>query len=135
MPTLASAADTRSEVLALASDVMACVPTPARATLTARMAARILTGVAAVLSRARRGGQESMRAAFYALAAHAPAWSSESPLHALPTVDGYADPDVVLIAAVASGMVPDFGLHNVRAAVAFWATETDPAIWQHVAAA
>lgn len=135
MSTLASTAAARNEVLALATEVMTCVPTPDKHTLTARMAARVLTGVAAWLSRARVGGIDAMRDRFFEIASHAPAWSSEHPLLALPNERGIVNTDVVLIAAVASGMISDFGLANVRAACAFWATETDPQIWATVAAA
>lgn len=135
MPTLASTADTRNEVLLLAAEVHAARLEPPRATMTARQAARVLTGLAAWMTRRRHGGSEGMRQVFYALVTHAPAW--EGPLFTkLPTSDGRrVDEDIVLLGVMCSSLVPDFGLANVKAAVAFWATETDPEIWKTVAAA
>lgn len=133
MATLASTADTRNEVLRLATEVHAAALAPPRETMTARQAARVLTGIAAWITQRSRGGAEQMRHAFYTLAAHDKAWTSE--FKHLPNAGGVVDEHVVLLAVLCSSMIPDFGLRNVRSAVAFWATETDPSVWMDVAAA
>jgi len=48
--------------------------------------------------------------------------------------EGTGDPTEVL-AAVADGVAAVAGRANVRAALAFWACETDPAVWRDVASA
>lgn len=134
--SLSTSADRRNQVLALATAVLSSSPAPHRATLTARQAARVLVGVSGWLSRKLRGGLPAMQATFYELVTYEPAWDPAHPLIHLPMRgDGLVDENVALLAVVASGLIPDFGLENVRCAIAFWATESDPQIWRDVAAA
>jgi hypothetical protein len=48
--------------------------------------------------------------------------------------DGRVSEPIQLIAVVARSLLPIAGAENVRAALAFWASEDDPAIWQRIAA-
>lgn len=136
MPTLITKTPPQmEELVALAIEVSASAPAPARATLTARQAARVLTGVAGWLSHGH-GGAAGMRETFAELASHADSWLPERPFRSLPLrYDGKVSAELALLASVCSGMVADFGLRALRSAVAFWATETDPQIWRDVAAA
>lgn len=123
--------DQMDTLTAMAGDVMASVASPL-AIRTARDATRALVGVAGWVS--RKTSLPVMRRAMGTLALYAPAWDPISPLRALPVVNGYCDEHVVLIASVASTLVPFFGASSIRAAMAFWATEDDAAVWQAIAA-
>lgn len=125
--------DDRDDLLALASDVYASVD-GSHTQLTARDAARALVGVAGWVS--LRVGIDGMQDRMAQLVRHAPAWESgAAALHDLPTqYNGYCDELLALIAVVASGFVSLFGIHKLRAAMAFWATERDASVWQTLAA-
>lgn len=119
------------ELVALATEVTTSVSSPATSR-SARDAARALIGVAGWISRAK--SLPAMQKAMGDLAAYAPAWDAAAPLRALPVVHGRTDEAVVAIAAVTSSLVPFFGAKSLRAAMAFWATETDASVWQAMAA-
>lgn len=126
--------DEMDDLLALGADVLASAPASQRPSMTAREAARALVGVVGWLSK-RRGVLE-MQETMASLARTAGAWAPERPFCVLPTTtSGLVAEDVALVASVCSGLAPLFGLRVLRSAVAFWATETDPAIWRDVAAA
>jgi hypothetical protein len=40
---------------------------------------------------------------------------------------------IVMVAAVARGLYPIAGAENLRAGIAFWAVESDPAVWMSIA--
>lgn len=126
--------DLRDDLLALAVDVMTSVVASAKPSMTAREAARAVVGLVGWVS--KRSGVLAMQDAMSDLARHGDAWNPEHPFRSLPTrYDGRVDENLALIASVISAMVPLFGLRNMRSAVAFWATESDPEIWRDVAAA
>lgn len=121
--------DERDDLLALASDVTSS--TLSTFSLTARDAARALVGVVGWATRSV--GIDGMQERMALLVRHKDAWSSG--LRDLPTgYDGRVDEHIVMIAVFASGLMPLMGVGNLRAAMAFWATERDAAIWQQVAA-
>lgn len=126
---------TEIELVAMANEVTTSVASPAVADARgrARDAARALVGVAGWISRAK--SLSAMQKAMGDLAAYAPAWDPAAPLRALPVVHGRVDEAVVALAAVSSSLVPFFGAKSLRCAMAFWAVESDPAVWQTVAAA
>lgn len=122
--------DERDDLLAMASDVFTSPASPVLS-MTARDAAKALVGVAGWIS--RRVGVDGMQERMGLLARHGKAWSSD--FSDLPTgIDGRVDEHVLLIAVVASGILPLAGAARVRAAMAFWATERDASVWQQVAA-
>lgn len=126
--------DDLDDLLALSADVMSSAPATTKPVMTAREAARAIVGITGWVS--RRSGQNAMQKAMADIARHVDAWRPASPFHSLPTrYDGRVDENVVLISCVISSLVPLFGLGPLRAAVAFWATENDPAIWQSIAEA
>jgi hypothetical protein len=54
-------------------------------------------------------------------------------MRALPTqYNGAVDENIVLVAVIVSSLERAFGAQNLRSAMAFWATERDPATWQAV---
>jgi len=123
--------DEIDDLLALSADVMSSGPVTTHA-LTAREAARALVGVVGWVS--RQTDVLTMQEAMAALARHTPAW--EHNFASFPIRhDGLVDRNVALIACVCSGLVRLFGARSLRSAVAFWATETDAAVWQTVAEA
>lgn len=128
-----SSLSTETELVAMANEVTTSLASPPVTGNRARDAARALVGVAGWLSRAK--SLSAMQRAMGDLAAYAPAWDPAAPLRALPVVHGRVDEAVVAIAAVSSSLVPFFGAKSLRCAMAFWAVESDPAVWQTVAAA
>jgi hypothetical protein len=127
----------RDALVALAHDVMCTEPSNlvasgnTRAWLTARDAARATVGIAAWV--ARKVGVDGMQERMAILVRHELAWSTN--LHDMPiSFDGGVDEQVALIATVVSGLIPVFGARSLRSALAFWATERDPSVWQQIAA-
>ena len=120
--------DDRDDLLALASDVAASLPCAYRQG-NARDAARALAGLASWI--ANRTSVERMRQCMAALVRHPAAWRHTALMRDLPTqYDGFVDEWVALLAVVSSSLAPAFGVVNLRSAMAFWATERDPAQWQ-----
>ncbi len=95
-------------------------------------AAQALAGLAAWVG--HRRGSARMREVMTELVRHTDAWRvRERPFQSLPALpNGRVDEDVVLVASVVCSLVRTFGLVNLRAAMAFWAVETDPAAHQRV---
>jgi hypothetical protein len=117
--------DLRQLAAAVTRDI--ALPTPA---MSAAMAARCLSGVVNLL--AQRFGVPEMQRACGELAGFAPAWTSK--LGQLPDdPSGFVREAVQVLAVVARGVLPLAGAANLRAALAFWASETDVAIWSQVA--
>ena len=103
---------------------------PANCGMSARTAAACLSGIIALVS--RRFGVDVMQHTCAELVRCAQAWPE---LGYVPSnYDGRVSEPVQLIAVVARSLLPIAGAENVRAALAFWASEDDPAIWQAVAA-
>lgn len=97
--------------------------------LTARSAARLLFG--AVGLAATRYGVEAMQQACADLVCCDAAW--ETRFGTLPRAsDGTVAEPLALIASMARGILPMAGTAHLRAALAFWASERDPAVWQQM---
>lgn len=106
-------------------------PDCAPAAMSARQAARCLSGVVALIVRQWSVGD--MQRACAELVRHEPAWRTS--FGQLPTGDdGAVAEPVVLLAVVARGVLSLAGADNTRDALAFWASESDPAVWTLVTA-
>lgn len=92
--------------------------------LSPRATARCLSGI--VRLAATKHGTDTMRRSCANLVADPHAWW---PLEADPTEVGKA---TQMIVTAASGLLSLAGMDGMRAALAFWASETDPAEWQRV---
>lgn len=98
--------------------------------MSARTAARCLSGVVNLI--AQRWGVLPMHRACADLARHDAAWRTS--FAQLPTdAGGHVAEPVQLLAVVARGILSLAGAENMRAALSFWASERDPAIWASVA--
>jgi hypothetical protein len=100
-------------------------PGPAQR-LGARGAASALSGVVRLV--VIHAGQEVMQRACAKLARSRVGWTDL-------TGDARLDSAVAILVAAAEGVAAVSGYDNVCAAMAFWACETDPAVWRDVAAA
>ena len=99
--------------------------------MSARTAAACLSGIVGLVS--RRWGVDVMQRTCADLARHQPAWATS--LGRLPTGhDGLLTEPIQLIAVVARSLLPLAGADRLRSALAFWASEDDPAVWNQVAA-
>lgn len=116
--------DLRELAVAVVRD--AALPTPE---MSARTAARCLSGVVNLI--AQRWSVSEMQLACGMLARHRAAWTTQ--FGQLPTGDaGDVRESVQLLAVIARGILPLAGVANMRAALAFWACESDPAVWSTV---
>ncbi len=97
--------------------------------MTARTAARCLSGVMGLVG--QQFGLETMRRTCADLVRFEMAWATK--LGWLPLVNGSPTKATQYIAIIARGVMPLCGVVNMRAALSFWATETDPAVWVGVA--
>lgn len=93
--------------------------------LSARSAARLLFGVVRLV--AERYGGGVMRSACEALVTCHASWRTKFRIlpHEPPLMDA-----LILISGVAHSILPMAGEDNLRAGLAFWATESDPAVWR-----
>lgn len=97
--------------------------------ISARAAARCLVGVVQLL--VNRYGADEMRRACAELACDA----ASTMLVELPRgVNGAVDESVQILGSIARGILPLAGVANLRAALSFWASESDAAVMQRVAA-
>lgn len=104
-------------------------PEAAPSGLSARIAARCLSGVVGLV--ALRWGTLAMQRACAELVRHDDAWASS--FGKLPAgVDGRVTEPVEMIAVAARGILTLAGAQNMRAALSFWASESDPAVWTSV---
>jgi hypothetical protein len=100
-------------------------PQPGKATLGAKGAACALSGVVRLVTTKHGLGVMQRSCAKLALLG--------TPVGPAP---GEATGEATeLLAAAADGLAAVAGRDNARAALAFWACETDPAVWRDVAAA
>lgn len=112
-----------------AQAVMTAVPESG--SMSARTAAAVLAGVASFIS--RKWTVELMQRTCADLVRYDDAWRTSFGI--LPAgVDGFVTEATQLVAVVARGLLPLAGAENLRAALAFWASEDDPAVWNQVAA-
>lgn len=91
-----------------------------------RGAASALSGVVRLV--AVHVGQDVMHRACAKLARSRVGWGDT-------TGDDRLDVAISMLVAAAEGVALVAGYDNVLAALAFWATETDPAVWRDVAVA
>lgn len=97
--------------------------------MSARTAARCFIGVVRLVS--ERWGQDAMQIACAELVRDARAWTTQ--MRWLPCAQtGHAVEPMHLIAVVAAGLLGVAGVRNVRAALAFWASEDSPTAWRDV---
>lgn len=100
--------------------------------LSARAAARCLSGVIYLVS--TRWSVDVMQQACAELVRCDATWATN--FGRLPAgVDGVVSEPTQIIAVVARGILPLSGVDGMRSALAFWASESDPAEWQRVIAA
>lgn len=101
---------------------------PADVRLSPRAVARCLSGVMALVC--RTSTVYVMQRACALLVRDDEAWSSN--LFVLPRTNGRVDPVLEQIAVVARGILPSCSPEAMKSALAFWAVESDPAVWQRV---
>jgi hypothetical protein len=98
--------------------------------LSARTAARLLFGAIGLV--AARHGVGVMQSTCAELVACDAAWATR--FGTLPRgADGRVAEPMVLISGMARGILPMAGAERLQAALAFWASEQDPAVWQAMA--
>jgi hypothetical protein len=102
------------------------LPGPSAATLGPKGAARALSGVVRLV--VIHAGQDVMQRACAKLARSRVGWSDM-------TGDIRLNGALAILSAAADGIAQVAGYDNVMAALAFWACETDPAVWRDVASA
>lgn len=118
------------DLLALACDVPTSAPCQ-REHGSARDAARAIAGLVSWV--ANRVGVVRMQEVMAELARHVDAWRPGNFMRDLPTgYNGMVDEHVALVAVVTSSLVHAYTPASLRSAMAFWATERDPAQWQLV---
>lgn len=106
-------------------------PASSAGSMSARTAAACLSGIVSLVS--RRWSVDVMQHTCAEIVRFAPAWDTS--FGQLPTGhDGVVAETVQLIAVVARSLLPLAGAQNLRDALAFWAIETDPAVWNQIAA-
>jgi hypothetical protein len=103
-------------------------PSAASSSVSARQAAAILSGICALI--ARRWTVDEMQRTCAALARQEPFAFGRLPAEP----NGLVSEPMALLASVARAVLPLAGATNLRAALSFWATEEDPAVWNQVAA-
>jgi hypothetical protein len=105
---------------------------PARVGFGAREVARILSGVAHTC--ARRFGTERMQRACAVLVLDERVWSSC--LAVIPREeDGTIDPAIEMFVVIGRGVMGAASLDTLSSALSFWASESDPTVWQEIAQA
>lgn len=123
-------ADWKSGIGDLRARAAAVATSCADARMSARAAARCLSGVVGLV--VTRWSVDVMQRACADLVRCQASWDTS--FGTLPRYkEGVPEP-IQLIAVVARGILPIAGIENMRAALSFWATEDDPAQWQAVVA-
>ena len=118
--------DDFEDLRARAVDV-ATSPSVRRGQLSAAEAAHCLTGVMSWIQRTSSAAR--MQEICAELARFDDAWTTSFGKVPLG-VDGRVDANMALLATVCRGVLELAGGMNLRAALAFWATESDPAEWR-----
>jgi hypothetical protein len=99
------------------------------ARMSARTAAQALFGAVGLAS--ARHGVDAMQKACADLVRSEAAWATK--FGTLPRDHtGRVSEELSLIACMARGLLPLAGADRLRAALAFWATEDDPAMWRQM---
>lgn len=105
-------------------------PPSSSGAMSARTAAACLSGIVGMVS--RRWSVDIMQRVCADLARHVVAQGGFGQLPA--GHDGVVSEPIQLIAVVSRSLLVLAGAENLRAALAFWASEDDPAVWNQVAA-
>lgn len=121
-------ADLRSRASAVMADGTIAM---GQVVMSARTAAAVLTGIVGHIS--RKWSVDVMQQTCADLVRCDDAWRNS--FVQLPAgIDGRVTEATQLVAVVARGLLPLAGAENLRAALAFWASEDDPAVWNQIAA-
>jgi hypothetical protein len=120
----------KTEIADLRARAAAVATNGAEPRMSARAAARCLSGVVSHV--ARQWSRDVMQRACAEIVRCDPAWQTS--FRVLPRVDGDLVQAIELITVIARGILPLAGVESMRCALAFWATEEDPAVWQSVVA-
>jgi hypothetical protein len=118
--------DEIEDLTARAAEVTASID---ESKMSARTAARCLSGICGLV--ARRWTVDEMQRTCAELVRHERAWATS--FGDLPHVNGIVHERTQLVVVVARALLPLAGPANVRSALSFWATESDPAVWAAVA--
>lgn len=122
----------KDDITDLKSRAQAVLTAPATKDLVSpRAAAACLSGIVGLVS--RRFSLDVAQRTCAELVRSERSW--ETSFGALPHQNGYYSEATQLIACVARSLLPICGAANLRAALAFWASEDDVSVWQNVAAA
>lgn len=105
-------------------------PADGTGSMSPRTAAACLSGIVGLI--ARRWTTDEMQRTCADLVRFDPAWATS--FGRLPHKNGIVSEQIMLVAVVARSLFPLAGAENLRAALAFWASEDDPAAWQSIAA-
>jgi hypothetical protein len=119
----------KSEIADLRTRARAVTAPSADVRMSARAAAACLSGVIALVS--KRWSVDVMQRACAELVRHDAAWKTSFGNLPRGASGAVAEP-VEMIAVVARGILPLACEDSMRAALAFWASESDPAEWQRV---
>lgn len=121
----------KDEIDDLRSRAVGVLDAPATAEkLTARTCARCLVGIASLIS--RRWTVDEMQRTCAELVRFDDAWATS--FGRLPLErNGLPSEPMQLLTVVARALLPLAGADNVRAALSFWATESDPGVWTSLA--
>lgn len=103
-----------------------------RARMSARTAAAVLAGICGLIS--RRWTTDHMQRTCAELARCEEAWASSFGRVPVDAKSRLVTEATQLLAAVARALLPLAGAENLRAALSFWASEDDPAVWTLIAA-
>jgi hypothetical protein len=121
----------KTDIADLRARAQAVMTSSSETATSARAAAQVLSGIVGLV--VRRFGIDVMQRTCADLVRHDAAWRTK--LGSLPAgMDGRISEATQLIAVVGRGLFPLAGADNVRAAMSFWASEDDPAVWNQVAA-
>jgi len=123
-------ADLRAHARDVVMGDVTAADAPIPGTLSARTVARILSGIVHVVS--GRYGMDAAQRACADLVRCDLAWSTR--FGHLPVTDGVVPEPVSILATASRGLLCIAGDRSVRAAMAFWASESDPYVWQRVTA-
>lgn len=102
------------------------------ARMSARTAAAVLAGICGLIS--RRWTQDHMQRTCAELVRFDDAWISSFRILPVDPKSRLVTEATQLLSAVARALIPLAGVDNLRAALSFWASEDDPAVWTTIAA-
>lgn len=120
----------KADITDLRNRALAVTVDDSRGRIGANAAAQALSGVVRFVS--CRFGEDAMRAACAALVRYDAAWRTS--LRVLPRgMDGRTADPVAMLAAAGAGLLQVAGPDATRAALSFWASESDASVLQRIA--